>query len=232
MLLFQVNIAESFNDEEETETHDGRSAKLGYASTRRSWHGQSPTRVLSCHSPPNRSTTPTNGSTRHSFSSRSGHQQRQNVQFQRGRRDEKQVHATLISGNNHQHRLRNLWSTGSLRLPGSERPRILPDNVVMNRPHRYSSMNYNAHSNFERNSNGNRNRNDGRTQSWDAGIRSEPRRSPPDYLTAVNRSQGTDTDCYLGKTKMFRFSFKLSIVITVTKQTITINLKQLSALIL
>lgn len=194
--IFQVNIAESFNDEETPKTHSSRSTKLGNPSTRQSWHGQSQTRVPSRHSPTNRTMTPMNGSTRHSFSSRSGPQQRQSVHFQRGTRDEKQVHFSLIPGNNH-HRLRNHWSTGSLRLSGSERPRVLPDTVVMNRPHGHPSMKQTVHPNFERNLNGIRNRNDGRAQSWDADIRSERLRSPPDYLTAVKRSQGTVSNCFL-----------------------------------
>ena len=188
--IFQVNIAESFNDEE------GRSTKLGNPSTRQSWHGQSQTRVPSRHSPTNRTMTPMNGSNRHSFSSKSGPQQRQSVHFQRGTRDEKQVHSTLLPGSDH-HRLRNHWSTGSLRLSGSERPRVLPDTVVMNRPHGHSSMKQTVHPNFERNLNGIRNRNDGRTQSWDADMRSERPRSPPDYLTAVKRSQGTVSSHFL-----------------------------------
>jgi hypothetical protein len=172
-----VNIAESLNDEEAKKIHDGRNTKLGYPTTRRSWHGQSTARVSFRQSPTNKNIIPTNGSPRYSFSSISGQQQ--------------PVHAKLVAINNHEDRMRTHWSTGSLRLHASERPRLLSDTVVMNRPRGYPSMNCNVHPNFERNFNGSRSRNvEMAVQASDVGVRPERRRSPPDYLTAIKHSKG------------------------------------------
>ena len=185
-----MNISESLKGEEAMKIHVSQNAKLGYPSTRQSWHGQSPTRVPSRHSPTKKIITP-NASFRHSFSSRSKHQQQQIFLSQRGTQVEKPVQAKLVAVNNHE-RMRGHWSTGSFRLPASGRPRLLSDTVVMNnRDHGYSSMNYNVNGNFQDNFNGNFSGNVAvRAQGTDVRTGAERRRSPPDYLTAIKHSQG------------------------------------------
>ena len=212
-----MNISESLKDEEAMKIHVGRNSKLGYPSTRQSWHGQSPTRVPSRHSQNNRKMSP-DASFRHSFSSRTRQQPHQMIQSQRVLHVENPVHAKLVAVNTHENRMRGHWSTGSLRMSPSGRPRFLSDTVVMNNRHcEYPSMNNNdVHENFQNNSNGNSRRNIvEREQRTDLRTGTDRRRSPPDYLTAIKHSQGALSYFYIlyffEKHKRYAFKFTLSI---------------------
>ena len=178
-----MNISESLDDEEENTSYNSRNTKLGQPSTRQSWHGHTPTRSYPRQNLTNTATTQGKRLPRYSLPSRLAHQQ--------GCQLDKPVHAKLISVNNHQNRMHTHWSTGSLQQPAWEKPRLLSDSTVPNRPRRITSMKSNGHPpSFERNVSDNKMINSGRAPAPAVPLNSGRRRSPPDYLTAVKQSKG------------------------------------------
>ncbi|XP_028412387.1 uncharacterized protein LOC114535207 [Dendronephthya gigantea] len=191
----KVNIAESLDDDRDRKFHDGWNNKMGYPSSRRSWHGQSSTRASNRYYPTKNIVAASNGSGRYINPLCSTSHQRYASHSKNEARSEKPVHATLVSVNNHKNRGRTHWSTGSLRVPSKEEPCRLSNKVTKRSRlcgHSTSNIEFSPH--FEKNFQGYQCRNFGRDQSVsrqssDIKLRSGRPRSPPVYATAMNNSQ-------------------------------------------
>lgn len=186
--------------------HDGWYNKMGYPSSRRSWHGQSSTRASYRYYPTKNTVVASNGLGRYINPLCVRSHQRYASHSKSEARCEKPVHATLVSVNYHKNRGRTHRSTGSLRMPPKEEPCRLSNRVTTKRSrscgHSTSNIEFSPH--FEKTFQGYQRRNSGRDQSVSGQssdvnkLRSGRPRSPPGYITAMANSQGRYCIIYSG----------------------------------